>query len=260
MKSKLSLISTLAAVLAVALLVWLKPFASPQAPAVPPVNTGQVVAKIGGTPVFFDQIQSRYSSLSSIHGSDVEASQLKREILHSFVQEVAIAKGAAEEGVSITPVELALYVAGVTSGFQSDPEAMAGFLKASNATLPQLEARVFLNFLASRLYLQVTGEASITDEEVQAYYSKHHSDFTVPSGSTPQVAFEAVKPEIAANLLKQKQDRAWATWLDQRAKKYTLDVVMEDWWTQIKKATPPPPLPGQGATPSISPGTSPSTE
>jgi len=251
MKTKLALTAIVATV--VVLAVWLKPFSSPQAPEFGALHAGPVVAKIGGAPIYLDQVQSRYSSLASIHGADVKTSQLKGEILDSFVQEVAIAKGAADQGVAITPPELALYIAGVTSEFQNDPKKLAEFLKASRATMPQLEARVFLNFLASRLYLTITRDVTVSDQEIKAYYAKHRRDFDVPAASTPQVAFEAVKPGIMTDLLKQKRDEAWASWLGQQTHKYTLDVVMEDWWNQIERAPQPLPGPGQAPTPSASP-------
>jgi hypothetical protein len=223
------------AVVAVALALWLRPFAAAKAPDVAPLYSGQVVAKVGDTPIYLSQVQARFDSLRSMHGTDpATRKQFGDELLNSFVGDVIVKEGSKDLGVSITPPELALYLAGVVGSFQDDA-GLDRFLAQSGATLPQMTYRVYNNFLGARLYEKVASKETLSEDEIRAYFQQNKSSFNV-EGMDPVAAYNAAKPSIVETLVKQKKDQAWAAWLSQQQSKYRLDVVMEDWWNQIKAA------------------------
>lgn len=249
-KIALSVTILFAAVLA----VWMRPWASPEPPDTGEVHSGPVIAKVGTTPVYLSQAQSRYGTMASIHGGGTGGltdRQLRDEVLESLRKDVAILEGARQRGVGMAPAELALYVSGVTGPIEEQGTLAQG-LAQLNLDLPELERRVYLNFLGARLYQDVTTSGlSLTDQEIRAYYRKHKSEYNT-AGEDPVVAFNAVKPEIAQVLIKDKQDSAWSDWFDALQEKYDLEVVDENWWEAIKKTEAP------GSKPSSAPVASPS--
>ena len=235
MKNRFAAVAVVIAVVAIGLALWLKPFAAPKAPYVAPLYSGPVVAKVGDTPIYLSQVQARYDSLQSMHGTDPATDkQFGEELLNSFVGDVIVKDGSKALGVGITPPELALYLSGVTGGFTSQEE-LDSFLKQNGTTLPQLAFRVYNNFLGSRLYEKVASKETLSEDEIRTYFQQNKSSFDV-QGMDPVAAYNAAKPSIIETLVKQKKDQAWAAWLSQQQSKYKIDVVMEDWWNQIKKA------------------------
>jgi len=232
MKNKLVAVT---AAVAVALALWLEPFATPKTPYVAPLYSGQVVAKVGDTPIYLSQVKARFDSLRSMHGTDpATRKQFGEELLNSFVGDVIVKEGSKDLGVSITPPELALYLAGLVGNFQNDG-ALDQFLAQNGATLPQMTYRVYNNFLGARLYEKVASKETLSEDEIRAYFQQNKSSFDV-EGMDPVAAYNAAKPSIIDTLVEQKKDQAWAIWLSQQQSKYEIDIVMEDWWNQIKKA------------------------
>ena len=60
---------------------------------------------------------------------------------------------------------------------------------------------------------QVTAEATVTEEEIQAYYQGHQDRFQDESGTVKPL--EEVHDDIAALILDQKRSQIWSAWLEE---------------------------------------------
>ena len=238
------------ACLALVAAVALEPWASPQPPPVASLVSGPVIANVDGQPLYLSQAQNRYDSFASIHDMGLSDAEFQKQVLDSLMKDIALEKGAAAQGISISPVELALYVAGVVGPMSQDGD-ISEQLKQMGLTLPELEHRVYINFLGARLYQKITQNGlSLSEKEIRAYFDEHRSDYPAAPGEDPLVVYNGAKQEIAQALIKQKQDDAWSKWFDGQVEGYQLDIVMEDWWNQIKRESPQTGAAEPAATPS----------
>lgn len=221
------------------LALWMQPWAGAEPPPADSGLSGPVIAKVGDAPIYLSQAQSRYQTMSSIHGETgiLDEEALKARILDSLKFDVVMIDGAKAEGIVVTAPELAVYMTGPLS---EQPgmldQGLQGALDRLGVTFPELARRVYMNFLGSRVYQKVGGEGmSLTDREIRKYYRRHRSEFIVSEKEDPVVAFNAVKPEIAQTLIKEKQDAKFNEWFVNLAKDYEIQIVMEDWWNEIEK-------------------------
>jgi hypothetical protein len=77
----------------------------------------------------------------------------------------------------------------------------------------------------------VTEDVQVTGKEIRDYYREHEIEFTGADGHVSSLL--EVKASIREGLLKDKQDIAYAGWLEAAKADAEVDVVMEDWWRDL---------------------------
>ncbi len=83
---------------------------------------------------------------------------------------------------------------------------------------PQAEQQALLEALKQA----VTGDLTVTDEEIRTYYEDNADQFTDDQGNPLSLA--EVREKIFSLLYSQKQDEAWNTWLKETREKAQVEI------------------------------------
>jgi hypothetical protein len=82
-----------------------------------------------------------------------------------------------------------------------------------------------------RVYQAVTGDVTLGEDELLAYYETHAGDFLTAEGSP--APFDDVRSTIEAQLAGAEKDAAYAAWLGSLRGDVSVVILMDDWWRSI---------------------------
>lgn len=193
---------------------------------------GPVIATVDGRAIYLSDARSRMQGLSSVHGSieDVLGEDWPDEILGSLVDDKLIQAESARRSIEVTAEELGDHIEELRAMFGSEEE-FDRWLTTQGINLAELERRVLLQTIASRLYEDITGAVTVPPSDVREYYRSHQKRYIDADGST--VPLYMVKASIRDKLLKQQRDQAFAGWLEQARAEAEVVVVDDGWWRSL---------------------------
>lgn len=208
------------------------PFADTSETAVPIRDLGPVIAEVDGEPIFLGEIRSRVEGIASVHGSleDSLGEDWQEDLLQNVVDDKIIEQQAAVLGISMTPEEVDAAIERLHGYFASEAE-FAAWLEEGQMDEAELRDRIWLQELASKVYLQVTGDVTIDRDEARAWFEDHPDEY--PGVDGEGVPFFSVRDEIERDLEKDERDAAYAAWLEEQRAQVQVVVVMDDWWKEI---------------------------
>lgn len=197
----------------------------------PPPDRGPVIARAGGTPIYLADARARVAGLSSVHGdiSETLGEDWPDKVLQSLVDNVIIERAAEDAGITLSDQQIEEGVNKLRSDFSTEADFQA-WLEKQGADIPELERRIRLQLLSSRVYFDVTGDVTASNDEIRAYYKEHVDDYTANGRVTPLLE---VRNDIEETLDQRDKDQAFADWLDQQRSLLSPVVVMEDWWRRV---------------------------
>jgi len=193
---------------------------------------GTVIARVDGVPIYLSQAESRIEGLESMHGSVEETlgEDWPETVLQSLVDDVVIVAEADARGIIITEGDIARSLARIR-GMVETEEDLEQWLEDQGTTLPELEQRIYLQMLAARVYLAVTEDVSVTAAELREYYRDHKDEFRTPEGWVKP--FFTQREALEESMLKERQDQAYAAWLEEARAQVEVDVVEQAWWRDL---------------------------
>jgi hypothetical protein len=210
------------------------PFASnPSTPgATPSKDPGPVMATVDGRPVYLSEMRSRVEGLQTVHGdfAEVFGEDWPETLLQNLVDDKIVEQQAAALGITVSDEEIRAHVDELRSRFPTD-QAFQDWLEAGRMDEGELADRITLQTLASELYLQVTGDVSVSGAAVHRYFKGHLDDY--PGADGEGAPFTAVREQIRDDLLKVERDRAYGEWLDTERGLVEVVVVLPDWWKEF---------------------------
>lgn len=87
-------------------------------------------------------------------------------------------------------------------------------LQKQGSSLAEYKAKLRKSFreqlLVQGLHDRIVGDATVSEDEISAYYTAHQKDYTDDKGNVTPLA--QVHDKIHATLLKQAQDKIWNDW------------------------------------------------
>jgi hypothetical protein len=208
------------------------PFADASPAVAAPRDLGPVIATVNGAPIYLSEMESRVQGIVSVHG-DFEKTfgkDWKDKLLQNLVDDKIVEQAAADLGVTVSDAELQDHVDRLRQMFPDDA-AFQAWLKQGQMDLAELTERVRLQTITSVLYLKVTDDVQISNDEAHAYWASHRDKY--PGVDGQGAAFLAVKDQIKEDLAKKQRDAGWAAWLEDQRTKVDVQVVMPDWWKEI---------------------------
>ncbi len=186
------------------------PTESPDVPA-------DAIAVVAGTPVWksayerlFEQAKKAYEAQGRefpVAGTP-EYEELKQQAVEVLVQRVEFALEAEQLGLEVTDSEISAKLTELKDQyFQGDEEAYQAELETLGLTEEDVRADIRANLVSEAINAEVTKDAAVTAEEVQAYYDENADQFETPESR--EVAHILVETEAEAKeLLDQLADGA----------------------------------------------------
>ncbi len=193
-----------------------------------PARLGPVIARVDGVPIYLGQARARLQGLLAAHrpsGGEGGAARWKPLVLRSLVDDVVVLEAAREMGVLPSQGEVRKAVQGL-KGRLGGAAAFRRWLREQGMDEWELARRVRLQMAAAAVYLKVTEKVAVTDPEVEAYYRDHLEEFTVDGKPRPLLE---VRAAIEDELLKEKKDRTYSRWLEERRRSVKVEVISKEW-------------------------------
>ena len=200
-----------------------------------PASRGEedvVIAEVDGTPIGLLDAEARIEGFASMHGDAEETlgPNWPETVLQSLVDDVLLLAEADQRGIVVTEGDVDRSISRIEGMLQSE-EAFADWLEEQGKTLPELERTMWLQIVAARVYNALTEDVSTTAAELRAYYREHRDEYRSAEGWV--VPFISVRDELQENMLKEKQDEAYADWLETARAEADVVVLEEDWWRDV---------------------------
>ena len=194
----------------------------------PAPDRGPVIARVDGSPIYLADARSRVEGIVSIHGNVGEAlgEDWPETILQTLVDDVIVRREAERRDIGPDDREIQANVDEVRADFPSD-DAFATWLAEQGMDLLELERRVELNLLATKVYVAVTEDVTVTGTAIRTYYDRHRTDYDTGDRVVPLLE---VRAEIRGSLRQRKEDEAYARWLEEQREAVDVSVVLDDWW------------------------------
>jgi hypothetical protein len=184
---------------------------------------GDAVATIGGVSVTtddFQQLMTQAETQMQAAGMTVpkEGSatydRYVAQIVQYMVQEQVIAQSADDLGVSVTDKDVDTQVKQLEKAYGSKKKVLS-LLAEQGMTMDLLRRSIRGQTLSQRAIEVVTKSATVSDEDVKAYWEAHKSQFLKDKKTD---SFAKAKASIKQTLLGAEQQKLWHAWLDERVK------------------------------------------
>jgi peptidyl-prolyl cis-trans isomerase D len=139
-------------------------------------NTGdQIAAEIGGEPITEQEVQARIqSAMRNQHVPENLLYVYVPRIMESLIRERAMAYEARRLGIEVSDADLANIIQSIGGGQFGDRTAYERFVGEQGMTIPQFEAVVREQELASRLQTMAAAGIVVTPEEARQYYNEQN--------------------------------------------------------------------------------------
>jgi peptidyl-prolyl cis-trans isomerase D len=143
-------------------------------------NSDQVAAEVGGEPITVQQVNAQIETqLRSQHIPENLLYVYVPRILEGMVRQKAMAWEAQRLGLQVSDADLANIIQAIGGGRFSDRATYERFVEQQSMTIPQFEAMVREQELASRLGNMATAAIVVTPEEARKYYDDQNEKITV---------------------------------------------------------------------------------
>lgn len=197
-----------------------------------PLDLGPVIATVNGRPVYLGEARSRIEGIATLHGDveEVLGDDWHEVILASLVSDQVLREEAEARGLGVTDADIASSVAEVQE-MVGEGQTFEGWLSDQEMSYAEFQRRIELQLIGSRVYLAVTEDVKVTGAEIRNYYQANQAEFTGTDGHVSTLL--EVKASIRDGLLKDKQDLAYAEWLEEAKADAAVEVVIEDWWRDL---------------------------
>ncbi|GBE22087.1 MAG TPA: hypothetical protein ENH00_00180 [Actinobacteria bacterium] len=186
-----------------------------------------VIAKVDNILIHESQADARIAGIAAVHKDITSAlgPEWRSLVFQSLVDDVLMGQEARRAGIDVTKKDVDASLDSLRGRFPSEDD-WRRFLEDQGIDQAELERRILLQLVGSRVYEEVTADVVPTEDELHAYFEAHQSDFTV-DGEVQ--SFLQVRNSIEDTLTKQMQDEAFSAWLQQRRSEANVVVVSDEW-------------------------------
>jgi foldase protein PrsA len=195
-------------------------------------DLGPVIAEVNGDPIFLADARSRIDGIATVHGeiSDVLGEDWQQVVLQSLVDDQLLSQEAEELGIEVTEEDMQTWYAEIQGSIGSD-QTVDQWLQTQGMTRTEMERTIARQIIGTRVFAAVTEGVDVSTTRLREYYESHLSDYTAPDG--PTTPFRDVRESILAQVEKDDEAAAYATWLEQERQAATVVVLLEDWWRDL---------------------------
>jgi parvulin-like peptidyl-prolyl isomerase len=138
-----------------------------------------VLALVNGDTITLDELNAAFKTLIPEEGAQpdpAETKNLREEILNQLIEKKLLLQEAKHRGMQVTKEELDLTIEQMRGDYPE--QEFDELLKRSSLTPERWKQEITENLLIDKLIdTVISSRLKISEEEVKAYYEKHHSEF-----------------------------------------------------------------------------------
>ena len=202
--TKMIIIGVAAIVIAIALSVGLYLLQSSGT-----LGNGGVAARVNNSPITTKQLDASVEKLRIQNpqiftaSSGISSAQIRNTLLDELINEQLITQEAKNRGVNITDAQVNKQVDAIKKQYSSQQQ-FDEKLKQQGYTLETLKTQLKYQLIGQGIAEKLVPDSSVSDQEIQAYYTQHKNDFVLPAGKrVSQIQFALKDEAKAADVLKQ---------------------------------------------------------
>jgi parvulin-like peptidyl-prolyl isomerase len=142
-----------------------------------------VIAMVGQSPISqsqLDKIESVYKTAGEAPDEDKQPSEYSRfklQLLQYLVTLEVMRQEASEYGVTITTADVDARLQQIKQMFLGNEQKFNDAVAKQNLTLEELTQAIKESLWFEKMKAAVTGDVTLTEEEVRAYYDAHTSEY-----------------------------------------------------------------------------------
>jgi foldase protein PrsA len=160
---------------------------------------------------------------------------LRDQVLQFLIQAEWIQREAADQGIKASDSEIAKSFARQKKQSFPTEKGYKDFLKSSGMTQDDINLRVKLDLLSTKIRTKVTkSDKKVTDKEIQQYYDKNKARFATPERRDLNVVLTKTLPQARTALAALRRGQKWA----QVAKRYSIDQASKSAGGKLPNVTP----------------------
>ncbi len=108
-----------------------------------------------------------------------------------------------------------------------DQQSLEDYLKNNqNMSMEDLKNTIRESLKRGKLREEATGDISVSEEEITSFYETNKSSYTDQEGNVKPL--EEVRDQIKENLLGQKKNEVWASWLEEAKEEAEIEKNLEN--------------------------------
>ncbi|GAW91665.1 peptidylprolyl isomerase [Calderihabitans maritimus] len=183
--------------------------------AVSGCGKSNVVATVNGEQITRDELDERVEKLKGMSGHqgaslEGEAGEkfiaaLEKQALDQLIQELLIFQEAKKQGINIETSQIDEHLAKIKSQFPSE-EMFQQLLAQQNLTEEDLRHYILFQLTEDALYKAVTGDVSVSEEEVKDYFEKNKEDLV--SVKVSHILIKAQEGQVSEEELAKAEEKA----------------------------------------------------
>lgn len=154
--------------------------------------------------------------------------EYRKHVLDNLIDQKIQQQKIEELGIEVTDEEVQSEINNIIENNKQfkDEKALEDYLKNNqNMSLDDFKSRMKQSLRSQKLREEVTGDVSVTDEEISSYYEQNKQSFTDDEGNVKPL--EDVRSQIENTLMNQKTSQAFSSWLEQARKEAEVEKFLD---------------------------------
>lgn len=154
--------------------------------------------------------------------------EYRKHVLDNLIDQRIQQQKIEELGIEVTDEEVQSEINTIIENNKQfkDEKALEDYLKNNqDMSLGDFKSRMKGSLRSQKLRDEVTGDLSVSDEEVNSYYENNKKSFTDQEGNVKPL--EDVRSQIENTLLNQKKSEAFSSWLEQARKEANVEKFLD---------------------------------
>ena len=192
-------IGVLAAILVIALVLII----SPHIPGKTSGNqtSNSVAATVNGEPIYLQDVIQAYNNLNPM----IKSSYSVESMLNQSIEEELLYQQAKNTGIEATPLEVQSEIDAIKQQNNMNDSDLQAALAKQGLTMDSVKTLIEKNILVRKLLnTTILSNVTVTQEEIQNYYTLNADKFNVPAKVTVQHILIQVTPNVTENQSKAK--------------------------------------------------------
>jgi parvulin-like peptidyl-prolyl isomerase len=154
--------------------------------------------------------------------------EYRKHVLDNMIDQEIQKQKIEELGIKVTDKEVQSEINTIIENNKQfkDEKALEDYLKNNqNMSLADFKSRMKQSLRSQKLRSEVTGDVSVTDDEISSYYEKNKKNFKDDKGNVKPL--KDVRSQIKNTLTNQKTSQAFSSWLEEARKEAEVEKFLD---------------------------------
>ncbi len=142
--------------------------------------------------------------------------EYRKNVLDQLIDQKLAQQKVEELGITVSETDVQSEIDSIieeNKQFESEEDLNSYLQKNQNSSLDDFRSRIKESLKTQKLRQEVTGEVTVSEDEVESFYEDNKSRYTDQQGNAQPLS--EVRDQVRSTLKSQKQGDAYNKWLDE---------------------------------------------